>query len=140
MKFSSLAVGVITGAAVFGAVWYSVPTAIVGRAIVHDGDTIRIGVQSIRLAGIDAEELNEPIGYKAREALVAIIGSQVVRCDPSGKSYNRIVATCTIGNLDIGAEMVRQGYALDCAHYSGGRYRSLEPNGARQKLIQKPYC
>ena len=36
--------------------------------------------------------------------------------------------------------MVKRGYALDCAHYDFGLYRHFEPEGARDKLIQKPYC
>lgn len=31
-----------------------------------DGDTIAIGKQKIRLAGIDAPELNKPYGKKAK--------------------------------------------------------------------------
>jgi endonuclease YncB( thermonuclease family) len=37
-----------------------------GSAYVHDGDTIYIDRQPIRLAGIDAEELDEPHGIAAR--------------------------------------------------------------------------
>jgi Mg-chelatase subunit ChlD len=42
--------------------------------------------------------------------------------------------------IDIAADMARFGYALDCARYSGGRYRSLEPANARKMLKQAAYC
>lgn len=120
--------------------WFKICT-LIGTAIVTDGDTLRIRGQAIRLWGIDAPELSEPYGATSREALSSIVGQREVQCWPSGaKSYNRIVATCFVGDVDIGAEMVRRGLALDCAHYSKGYYKSLEPSDSRKKLQQKPYC
>ena len=46
------------------------PQVILGRCHVIDGDTIAIGKQKIRLAGIDAPELSKPYGKKAKWALV----------------------------------------------------------------------
>jgi endonuclease YncB( thermonuclease family) len=114
----------------------------VGQARVIDGDTIAIGAQHIRLDGVDAEELNEPNGRIAKAMTMLIIGFDPVTCKLSGyKSYERVVATCYNKNgEDIGAELIKAGRALDCARYSGGKYRSLEPEGARAKLIQKSYC
>jgi micrococcal nuclease len=112
-----------------------------GVAVVHDGDTIRVAGASIRLAGIDAEELSEPNGAAATTAMQRIVGTEMITCVVSGKSYNRFVATCTREDgTDIGGELVRRGFALDCAHYSGGKYRGLEPVGARARLLQKFYC
>ena len=122
-----------------------------GSATVRDGDTIRVNGVAVRLAGVDAEELWEPNGSAARGALMAIIAGRSVQCAPTGKrSYERIVATCAIlGNpdakgptqlQDIGALLIARGYALDCARYSGGKYRDLEPPGVRDVLRQKPYC
>jgi endonuclease YncB( thermonuclease family) len=102
-----------------------------GMAHVHDGDTIRIGSQSIRLWGIDAVELSQSCGSIAcgkisRDALIAIIGGRAVTCIPKGKSYNRVVATCTVGGADIAALMARAGMAFDYAHYSHGHYKTAE--------------
>jgi len=114
---------------------------ITGPARTHDGDTIVIGTTHIRLQGVDAEELTEPNGFKARDEMRAIIGSKTITCYPEGKSYDRVVATCfTQDGTDIGAELIRRGMALDCARYSHGKYRAYEPVGARQRLIQKAYC
>ena len=38
------------------------------------------------------------------------------------------------------AALVSQCLVLDCARYSKGQYRHLEPAGARDRLAQKPYC
>lgn len=119
--------------------------AITGPATIHDGDTMRVqnGQTSIavRLFGIDAEELHEPHGKLATDELRAIVGHAIVSCRQVGLSHARTVAACTLPDgTDIGAEMVRRGAALDCARYSGGRYRELEPDGARARLMQKPYC
>lgn len=107
-----------------------------GAAYVHDGDTIYVSNQSIRLAGIDAEELDEPHGIAARDHLRVLVAGRTITCTWQGWSYNRRVGTCG----DLNARMVADGYALDCAYYSHGLYRQLEPPGARSRLIQKPYC
>lgn len=116
------------------------PGVIAGPATVVDGDTLAIGRQAIRLEGIDAEELKEPNGPRAAVALALLLHGHVISCHPSGTSYNRMVAICLADGEDIGAAMVRGGAALDCAHYSNGKYRSLEPAGIRGKLLQKGYC
>lgn len=121
--------------------WFGVCSAITGNASVHDGDTLTIKGTSFRLAGLDAEELSEPNGYRARNALIKLIGGNVVSCYPTGeKSHNRMVAICKVNDSDLAADMVRQGYALDCARYSKGRYAPLEPADIRRFLRSKPYC
>lgn len=113
-----------------------------GPAQVIDGDSLRIGRTTIRLNGIDAEEIGEPNGVAAKKALVAIIDGAQVHCSDTGeRSYTRVVGVCTTADgRDLGAAMVHMGAALDCAHYSGGRYRKLEPAGIRAILRQKGYC
>jgi endonuclease YncB( thermonuclease family) len=93
------------------------------------------------LNGLDAEELNEPHGVAARDAMRRIAGAYV-ECVPNGeRSYNRIVATCVNARgQDIAALLIEQGLALDCPRFSHGRYRNNEPSGARRALIQKGYC
>lgn len=109
------------------------------RAI--DGDTLRILGLTVRLEGVDAEELDEPNGRRARSALQDILDSGPVTCRLTGaRSHGRDVATCTTDGADIGRVMVQAGFALDCARYSGGRYRKYEPVGVRNRLTQKPYC
>jgi endonuclease YncB( thermonuclease family) len=116
---------------------------LLGFPTVHDGDTLRLEGVSVRLFGIDAEELSEPHGYSARDALRAIVAKTThVRCELTGDtSYDRRVAICyTASGQDIGELMVRGGHVLDCARYSDGKYRQFEPMAIRNTLIQKPYC
>lgn len=111
-------------------------------ARVHDGDTLSIGFTRYRLAGVDAPELSEPFGRASRDMLISIIAGAPVTCAPTGaKSYDRLVARCsTRARPDLGAELIARGFALDCARYSSGIYRHLEPPGARRYLPAKPYC
>ena len=116
-------------------------SAITGKPWVQDGDTVIVDGRTIRLMGVDAEELNEPHGYAARYELLRIIGNNHISCQlTGGKSYNRYIGVCKINDKDIGAELIRRGYALDCFHYSNGKYRHLEPAGIRNKLASKGYC
>ncbi len=107
-----------------------------GRAYVIDGDTIAIERIKIRLAGIDAPELDQPWGQKSKWAMVHLCKGQAIRVELTGEtSYDRLVGTCYLPDgRDIGAEIIKQGLALDGGHYSKGKYRHLEPDGVRQKL------
>ena len=110
--------------------------AIKGRVHVIDGDTIVINRIKIRLAGIDAPELDMPWGQKSKWAMVGITKGQVITAVPTGeRSYDRVVATGYLPDgRDIGAELVKQGLALDLPYFSKGKYRRFEPVGARRRL------
>lgn len=77
-----------------------------------------------------------PWGHKSKWAMVAICKGQTITVKLDGeRSYDRLVGTCYLQDgRDIGAELIKQGLALDIAHFSGGKYRHLEPHGARKKL------
>lgn len=107
-----------------------------GKCYVIDGDTIVIARTKIRLAGIDAPELDQPWGQKSKWAMVAICKGQIVTARLNGeRSYDRLVGTCYLPDgRDIAAELVKQGLALDWPAFSKGKYRHLEPGGARRKL------
>ena len=115
----------------------NVPTVsrLVGTCYVVDGDTIRIGRVSLRLAGIDAPELDHPWGQKAKWELARLCKGQTItaQIEPM-MSYDRLVATCYLPDgRDLSAEMVRMGLALDWPKFSGGKYAHLEPVGIRKK-------
>ena len=107
-----------------------------GHCWVIDGDTIVINKVHIRLAGIDAPELDHRYGQKAKRAMMNLCRGQVVTAVTDGStSHERVVATCTLDDgRDLSAEMVRIGLALDWGKHSGGRYRHLEVEGIRKKL------
>lgn len=107
-----------------------------GHCWVIDGDTIVIDRTHIRLAGIDAPELDHPYGQNAKQALIRLCRGQVVTAIADGStSHERVVAMCHLADgRDLSAEMVKLGFALDWAKHSGGRYRHLEVEGIRKKL------
>jgi endonuclease YncB( thermonuclease family) len=96
--------------------------ALITRTItqVPDGDTFRIGDTRIRLAAIDANEMNgschnqcAPMSAEAsRDHLARLALGHRVECDQTGTSYNRVVAFCRIGALDLSCAQVRAGAAI----------------------------
>ncbi|NBE06851.1 thermonuclease family protein [Paragemmobacter ruber] len=115
---------------------YAEQRVIRGRCWVVDGDTIVIDKIHIRLSGIDAPELDHPLGQRAKWALHALCKGQVITAIADGSvSHERTVAICRLPDgRDLAEEMVKAGLALDWPKYSGGRYRHLETEDARRKL------
>lgn len=113
-----------------------VSTILKGRCWVVDGDTIVIDKVHIRLAGIDAPELDHPWGKQSKWALVQLCKGQTVTAHIRPElSYDRVVAECFLSDgRDLAAELVRAGMALDWPKFSGGKYRHLETPDARSKL------
>jgi micrococcal nuclease len=113
-------------------------TILRGRCWVIDGDAIVIDKVRIRLAGIDAPELDHPFGVQSKWALVKLCKGQTItaRLRPE-LSYDRIVAECFLPDgRDLAAELVRAGLALDWPTFSGGKYSHLEVPGARRRLFR----
>lgn len=102
--------------------------AISGKAYVHDGDTISISYQKIRLHGIDAPEMGQmcyrhrkkyDCGKEAKWALFHKIKNKNVRCRiVDTDRYRRKVGVCFIGSLNINEWLVEQGHALAYRRYS----------------------
>ena len=117
-----------------------------GRATkVRDGDTIVVSGIPVRLNGIDAPETSNRYGREARNFMSRLVRGRTLTCELNGeRTYDRWVGVCFVKNdgefVDIGAVLIANGFALDCARYSGGRYRAIEPAGARQRLLQANYC
>jgi len=108
-----------------------------GQASIIDGDTLEIHDNRIRLWGVDAPEsdqlcrgedsLQYRCGAKAANELDAFIAKRPVSCIPiSLDQYGRTVATCSVGGLDLGEWLVRNGLALDWPQYSRGRYDDVQ--------------
>lgn len=116
-----------------------------GTAYVRDADTIVVAGTPVRLNGVDAPEISTRYGRTATAFLERLLRGEEVVCELNGeRSYDRWIGTCYISVdgewTDIGAIVIANGHALDCRRYSGGRYRSLEPAGARSRLPQASYC
>ncbi|RFP88355.1 thermonuclease family protein [Rhodobacteraceae bacterium 63075] len=116
-----------------------------GSAYVRDADTVVVGGTPVRLNGVDAPETSNRYGRAAKSFMERLLRGRTVICDLNGeRTYDRWVGTCYIQvdgeYVDIGAVVIANGHALDCRRYSGGRYRALEPAGARSRLPQAGYC
>lgn len=113
-----------------------VTTVLRGRCRVIDGDTVVINSIRVRVAGIDAPELEHPWGKKSKWALVELCKGQIVTAHIKPElSHDRVVAECFLPDgRDLAAELVRRGLALDWPRFSGGKYRHLEPPDARRRL------
>lgn len=111
-----------------------------GKAHVIDGDTLVIRRIKVRLAGIDAPELDQPWGQKSKWAMVDICKGHVLTVKLTGEvSHDRLVGTCYLPDgTDVGAELIKRGLALDFHRFSGGKYRHVEPNGVRRRLKANP--
>ncbi len=100
-----------------------------GRAYVIDGDTIEILGTRVRLEGIDAPEAGQQCfraegpswncGMVAARVLAELVADENVRCEGSERDrYDRLIAVCWVGSLEINAEMVRRGLAWAFVRYS----------------------
>jgi endonuclease YncB( thermonuclease family) len=97
--------------------------AAAGDVSVTDGDGLRIGDERIRLWGIDAVELHRECkrngaayacGIEARNALQSLLRIGELSCEKVDRDrYGRTVARCTVDGKDLGAAMVRSGWAVD---------------------------
>jgi endonuclease YncB( thermonuclease family) len=83
---------------------------------VGDGDSVCVGASSdpgtwieVRLADFYAPELHSPEGPSAKSALEWIALGRTLQCRAGGRSYDRVVAQCTLGGTSIGDLMRRAG-------------------------------
>lgn len=110
-----------TGTAVHG--------SLAGPARVVDGDTLHIAGNRVRLEGIDAPELAQTCGRRflgtwacgerAAGALRKLTAGRQVRCERRGTDkYGRVLGVCYVGDRDVNAQMVREGFAWAFVRYS----------------------
>jgi micrococcal nuclease len=92
---------------------------------VSDGDTVRVRLDSgrverVRYIGIDAPETAKPdtpgecFGEQAREANGRLVGDRDVRLELDREErdrYGRLLAYVYADDTNVGAELVRSGYA-----------------------------
>jgi endonuclease YncB( thermonuclease family) len=103
------------------------PLTLEGRAVVNDGDTVTLGKERIRLRGIDAPEFDQTCtrggaqyscGRQARDALVALTRGRSVTCSGSQRDkYQRLLAICSAGGVEINRSLVADGWAVSYGDY-----------------------
>lgn len=97
---------------------------ITGKVVsVHDGDTITVleGTTQIkvRLAEIDAPELKQAFGQRARQALGEKVQGKEVRVEWKSKDkYGRVLGTVFLGTDSVNLWLVRNGWAWRYEKYS----------------------
>jgi endonuclease YncB( thermonuclease family) len=115
-----------------------------GRASAVAGDTLRIGNDVVRLAGIEAPEWEQRCvrpgnrrwrcGMAATEALSARLKGTSVSCTKSGlDDSGRILGRCRIGADDLGALMVREGHVFASTGFLA-RYGAIEAEAKARKV------
>ena len=101
-----------------------------------DGDTIVVGTNIVRLAGIDAPEKKQAYGAEAARALAdKVEGREVVVEWRRRGRYRRIIGTVHIGDRNINHELVKEGYAWFDPRYSSDPYLALAHNAARNQHL-----
>ena len=121
-----------------------------GKAIVMDGDTIKINDERIRFSGIDAPESyfrgrkqtciedNKKVfcGEISKEKLIEKIGNNSVNCkiEKNKDKYKRSVGECFIKEESLSVFMVRNGYAFDWPYYSKGKFANDQEYAKINKL------
>jgi endonuclease YncB( thermonuclease family) len=125
-------------------------TSETGNARAIDGDSLRIGEKEFRLHGIDAPELNQtcgsgdgewPCGREARELLRNLVRGSETKCVPLDTDrYGRTVADCSVHELSLNEEMVRQGFAIAYIRHSR-RHEALQrqARAAKRGIWRGPF-
>lgn len=103
------------------------PPEVSGWARPIDGDSLWVGAHEVRLKGIDAPEGRQTCrrngatwscGDAAREALSRMIGRETIACAVSERDrYGRLLASCSVGDRNLNAEMVTAGMAVAYGGY-----------------------
>jgi endonuclease YncB( thermonuclease family) len=90
---------------------------------ITDGDTLRCrNGTRVRLAGVDAPEMSYRCArarrctpadaLRSQRALANIALGSTLRCRSVGTSYNRVVAFCSKGTLDLSCAQFATGHAV----------------------------
>ena len=121
-----------------------------GKAIVVDGDTVKINEKKIRFGGIDAPESyykgkkqtciddNKKVfcGQISKEKLIEKIGNNSLNCkiEKNKDKYKRSVGECFLKDESLSVFMVRNGYAFDWPQYSKGKFANDQKYAKMNKL------
>lgn len=94
-----------------------------GKTFVLDGDSIKVGVNEVRLVEIDAPEYSQKCfdekkqeyacGQISRDFLIKLAGGKEVKCFYAQKDkYDRFLGKCWVGEISINQEILKNGMAV----------------------------
>lgn len=122
-------------------IWFDdrgLPDEVSGRAKTIDGDSLVVGGEEIRLVGIDAPEARQmcerngrewTCGREAARRLRGVIARRNVTCEIEDiDKHDRLLAVCSIGDVELNRWMVENGWAV-----AYGRYRDEERMAENQR-------
>lgn len=102
--------------------------ALTGATRIVDGDTLVVAGRRVRLAGMDAPEMDQvclragqdySCGIVARDALRALLAGREPSCVIKGRDrYGRDLGRCSVAGADLGADLVRRGLAVAYGGYA----------------------
>ncbi|MGA8658341.1 MAG: thermonuclease family protein [Chthoniobacterales bacterium] len=98
------------------------PTLHCRVVVVTGGDTVTMFTEQkqrlkIRLDWIDAPELGQPFGYRAKQALWELVFGKKVELRPfATDQHGRLVCLVFVEGKDAGLEMLKQGFAWTYSH------------------------
>jgi endonuclease YncB( thermonuclease family) len=120
-----------------------------GAARIVDGDSLWVAGTEVRLFGIDAPELAQTCrraeqpwscGHEAAKALRDAAAGREVTCQPRDRDrYGRVVAVCRAGGLDLGAAMIKGGFAVAYGAYEADEREARDARrGIWSSAFDKP--
>ncbi len=130
---------VLLGAMAIGSAWLAKQNEVTlqGNYKIIDGDSLVVKGQEIRLLGIDAPEYRQSCtlqngntyecGKQSRLHLVNLARSGNLNCTGwEEDKYQRLLAECRAGDVDINARMVKDGWAVSYGSYEGEEAQAKE--------------
>jgi len=122
----------------------SATEGLVGRVSVVDGDTLEMHGNRIRLHGIDAPESGQSCtdeenktyrcGQLSANRMASYVSGKAVYCEILDKDrYGRLIAACSVNDVDVNQLLVSEGWALAYRQYSRD-YVSAEENAKKLSL------
>ena len=125
---------------VLGAADSGPPSELVGKVVgVHDGDTITLLVNGrrqykVRLEGIDAPELRQDFGTRAKQALSKQCFGKSVRVKTQGQDrYGRTLGEVFVDGQSANLRLVKEGMAWHYKRYSDSTELAEAETQAREK-------
>ena len=122
---------------------------ITGPARAIDGDSLVVNGREMRLKGLDAPEYKQtcrigavdaPCGRQAMRALTVWLQRGPPSCTGSEMDrYGRLLVVCRIKGMDIGADLVKNGFAIDFGSYAAEeRFASDDRRGIWAGTFERP--
>ena len=125
------------------------PPPVVGQATIIDGDTLEVAGRRFHLWGIDAPEIDQTCeradiefncGQEAKAHLRSLVSDRTVSCVPMSEPDRQgaTVGICSVvyrvSQSDAGRDMVQDGWAVERARLSDGRYRFSQDRAKDMRL------